>query len=312
MENSKIIDWILRNKDTFNLKVTRVTGLNHILNEYYDYVVEIKMSGRSFSGRGTDKTEDVAFLKAFSESIERYFTHKNNFLTTNGIAVHYDKDECILNAKMELIERDIFLCHFLLGGKLIKFENKQTKLFQERLWLQNINVDFYKISDDKKYKCVLVFVSNSKQSICDKIIFGVSCKNNLDSAIEQATVEALRDFININENKEGLSVEHFNCLDTWSLKDHQRIGLNSEYARKYFETRVNVLDLRVEYVQEIVLEKLESDEFPQGFPFVCLRATCRTAQDLWIGKTTIEKINKERLNQISKTLNFIKIPHFFN
>lgn len=312
MENSKIIDWILKNKETFKLKVINITGLREILNEYHDFVIEIEINQKTYSGRGTDIKEESAFLKAFSESIERYFATKYSCLTTSGIAVHYDVNECIKNAKAELIERDIFLCHFLLGGKLNRCENDLINKFQDKLVLRNINIEFYRMHECDDSVCIISFIKCAERQSFDQIFFGVSFNKCIASAIEQSAIEALRDFLSVGDVDYDLSVEEFDKLKNWNLVDHRRIGLNADYAKKYFESRVNDIDLKIEYVNEIEVGRLTSDEIPSDMPLVCFRATCNKAQSLWVGTTTPDKINQDRIKQISRGLELFKVPHFFN
>ena len=113
MDNTKELkQWIIDNADALKLKVERLHWIKDWFPGYSDYWVSAIINNESFEGRGIDSDDEQAFLKAFSELVERIFCFYNG-INSNGVAAHYNKNSAILNARKELIERDAVLCHHL-------------------------------------------------------------------------------------------------------------------------------------------------------------------------------------------------------
>lgn len=310
MENSKIIDWIIANKNQFKLNVINVSGLSKVLEGYHDFVVEISIKSKRYCGRGTDANEEVAFLKAFSESVERFLTEKYKLATSSGVSVHWSIEKCKENSLEELIERDIFLCHFLLGGNLKYFDSEKTLFYKSQLEKNKIAITFYKLSSSDEGHCVLALIGNKNK--ITKLIFGISYKKHLDDAIEHAVIESLRDYLAVGNIQSDLDVEGFLKIQNYKIEDHKNIGLNEKYTSLYFGSRKNEVEIKEIAKEKVVFQKLELEEDLQGCPLVSIRATSSEAQSLWIGITTKEAINYERLRSIRGDFEICNIPHFFN
>lgn len=312
MENSQVIDWILKNKKGLKLQVIHLTGLSEILVGFFDYAIEIFIEGKKYTGRGTDRNEEIAFLKAFSEAFERYFVEDLKLENTSGLSVHSDQFECVNNAKLELIERDVFLCHFLLNGKLNELISDETRKIQSDLIRKKIEIKFYSLLSEQSLHCVVAFVGDLKSKLSDKLIFGVGCKRLQTEAVEHAAVESIRDYIDYHEDPKSISLSSFENLKEWSFVDHKNLGRNKVYSEEYFASRIHELKIKIDYINDIKTNEIKCDKIFDDFPLCAFRASCEKAQSLWVGKTSNIVINHARLHDISPNQDYCMLPHFFN
>lgn len=98
-----------------NPKVVRVN--DRIDSSLYHFRVEFQdVLGRGF---GSDESENIALLKAFSEATERFVFQRDSRhsvgATSSGFAAHSELNKAIEASQMELIERDAFLMIWLSG-----------------------------------------------------------------------------------------------------------------------------------------------------------------------------------------------------
>ena len=120
MDNyKKLNSWILANSSKLNLKVERANWTKDWLPGVFDYRSLITLDGVSYRGRGIDKNKDLAFIKSFSEAIERSFCASNG-IRSSGVAAHISLKEAQKKAKQELVERDLLFCHFLTKTPITK------------------------------------------------------------------------------------------------------------------------------------------------------------------------------------------------
>jgi len=110
MENSSlIVDWVLQNSRGLGLTVQKVTWIDEWLPGYFDYHVEVSVGGHIHKGRGTDSSEQLAFVKAAAEALERAACYSLD--NPWGTAAHSDPKEAERRAYAELLGMDRALCH---------------------------------------------------------------------------------------------------------------------------------------------------------------------------------------------------------
>ena len=101
MENSSpVVDWVLQNSSRLALSVQKVTWIDEWLPGYSDYHVEVSIGGKVHKGRGTDASEQTAFIKAVAESLERAACHG---LITHGARPRTQTRDCGERAYAELL-----------------------------------------------------------------------------------------------------------------------------------------------------------------------------------------------------------------
>src|SRR5579863_6964807 len=99
MADSKgLTSWLLDNAGPLDLRATELTWMRAWgLNDYHDLQVSIAIAGQSFTGRGTAASEELAFLKAGAEAIERAYCAAHGIYSV-GVAAHTDEIAAQVNA----------------------------------------------------------------------------------------------------------------------------------------------------------------------------------------------------------------------
>src|SRR3989338_3968986 len=107
MENSKkLIDWALSRHQLLDLKVTKLTWVDEWIPGHFDFNTQISVGSEVFKGRGFSNNIEIAMVKSIAEALERAVC-KYNGIHSSGVAAHTDKIQAQINAKTELIERDL-------------------------------------------------------------------------------------------------------------------------------------------------------------------------------------------------------------
>ena len=112
--NEKLIANIQKLAIDGHIKILKLDWTVQFNINLHDYIVKFEYENSTYEGRGTDANEDTAIIKAYAEALERYIVFKYEINSTNGCAVHTNLMNSRMNAKKELIERDLFSIHFLI------------------------------------------------------------------------------------------------------------------------------------------------------------------------------------------------------
>ena len=298
MENpEKIIKWSIDNKNHLNLEVIYYTGLVDFLPKVEDIGINIKVNNLTFHGRGTDTIEEIAYLKALSECIERATTYFSGIPNTNGVAAHFDISSAKTNARDELIERDAFLCNFLLNSKLKKI---QTRTLNRVSTKEIIPLVYYEMS-----KCFMgIGVLAIMNSSHDFLSYGLAFSNSLEKSIEKSTFELLRDFVHFenNQNIKSISIEEFNISEHSNLNAHGYVSKNKKYLDLFWNSITNgeshCSHLTYKEVDFSYINISNHDLFP-NCPLHVVQAINPILQNLFCGPTTADKVNFSRLSEIA-------------
>jgi hypothetical protein len=322
VENTqKIIDWSIKYSEQLHLKAEYYTSIKKVMPDHFDIGVSIVVNDKKYAGRGTDKIEEIAYLKALSESIERSLLPIFNIENSNGLAVHHSLDQAKLNARNELIERDAFFCRYLLksGMKKIQFEITEAEKYFKN---ENIDISYYEMchyQDGYGVLCVADGVSHKRPF---GLVMGTSFRSEVEVAKNQAFNEALRTVLSTVAKKESesISIEEFSKMndDQINFRDHGRLSLNLEYS-KYFKDLLNneiiALKDNIDH-DDFSYEVLDNALIPiPELPLLAVRANHPKLQQLYTGVTLAEKVNLNRLKQIFEEVNFKSInliPHPFD
>jgi ribosomal protein S12 methylthiotransferase accessory factor YcaO len=238
MANSqKLISWLLNNSAELNLQVTEFTWVRDWdLVGVFDFQVTIELHGRTFTGRGTAPSEELAFLKAGAEAIERAFCGGLE-ISTMGVAVHTTESLAQQNAKRELVERDAFFGHYysktsfsnLENDLIFEFEQKWPNAFRQ---LRDSKVDchFYKADSMLDPVLVCVFSGPNRASKFGGII-GLGSNSQKLEAMQTAFFEGLRNVaVNINlQTADAISEIDFLKIEKPRSIDRQRLARNIDY-----------------------------------------------------------------------------------
>lgn len=317
MENTQqVIDWTLRNKDFLDLQVIYYEGLIKYFNSIFDIGITIRFKNEIYKGRGTDKNEKTAYLKAFSECIERVACSHYKLNSTNGLAAHTIFEEAKINARNELIERDAFMCHYLLMSKLkpLSLQISGVNSFS------GINIKLYEMYRSTLGVGVLALAYGASKVPRFGLISGTSFQNNEAGAVKHALIEVARNLDDIIESHtvNDISLEDFNNLNNYSFNNHGELSRNLAYAQ-LFENSLNsnLLEIKLDYLKtDFRYEEIDITFIKKNLPLKLARAHNFKLQNIFSGPTIHEKINLQRLSQISgKKITFDKVnplPHPFD
>jgi ribosomal protein S12 methylthiotransferase accessory factor YcaO len=236
-DSQKLISWLLNNSAELNLQVTECTWVRDWgLAGVFDFQVTLDLQGRTFTGRGTAPREELAFVKAGAEAIERAFCGGLE-ISTMGVAVHTSETLAGENAKRELIERDAFFGHYysrasfmnLESDLIFKFEKKWAKTFRQ---LRDSKVDcrFYKAKSMLDPVIVCVF-SGLDRDLKFGGIIGLGSSFHELEAMQAAFFEGLRNVaVNLNsESVDTISEIDFLKIEKPRSIDRQRLARNIDY-----------------------------------------------------------------------------------
>jgi hypothetical protein len=326
VENLEKIDqWILENSETLDLNVKLFENTTLESFGIFDLETSIRIGERTYFGRGTAFERELALKKACSEAIERFFLSKNRYTTSNGIAVHQSYELAAKAAQSELIERDLFMCHFLTSTPFspVEIQNDFLLRVKRSLSLHGAHITFYSMGSLNGIEGILCAIDGLSASEPFGYILGSSAGNSTN-LWQSAFLEAFRNFAHLDKNR-SLSLESFLEKEKGEgvgFIDHGLLALDIGYASKlkeiYFnESFVAQRSEKSEQKVFIRLEEIEKKEtIFEGSPLIVTRATSSELQNLFVGTTDISNVNRSRLEKFSelrnKKLSLSMLPHPFN
>lgn len=299
--------WILSDFSKLNVEVKKLTWTLGVLPHFHDYVVYIKYKNEIFYGRGTDLNEEVALKKAISEAIERIFLINSDLKNSNGIAAHPDLRHSQINSMNELVERDLFLSHFLTNTPFNKLSSTCLKNLSEAFSFVETNkhdVSLFATKKSNYGETIVCVISGRNDFGC---IIGLSLNSgNLHEAIEKSFIEAFRQYFYLLSNNkltDNISLEDFLELSVITIKDHGKLALDCTYYNSISDLFSSSSDLSNTFYEPHDFNFLQlktTDSELNKIPIyvnACLNDQC---QKLFVGVPLIENIS---LKGISTFLN---------
>ena len=291
MAYNKRINHILANAKSLGLKVKKLSWGKYYLGGLYDFRIKTNLFGEDVWGVGIDTDEETAFLKAFSESIERAYCIENE-IRSNGVSVHWTVEDAKRNSLSELIERDVFLCHYLTGEAAKRVENSLVQEVNGTLSKRSCRVKVYQLSCVNQH---CVFLTVGENGATGNII-GLGAAVDSKTALQKSVVECLFRLVAESENKEFPSVEsvenpadHYNFhLSKPTLKDSKLI-LNSSFSKK-----VNTLNFNIDFDWNIIGNL---NEMLPGLELYVVKGNAPSLQTMFYGEVSEDKVNISRLRE---------------
>ena len=303
-------------------KVTRFNWISEFLPYYTDLNFEFIFKDQKYNGRGTAQSEELALIKAAAEAIERCVCAQYK-IHTNGVAFHFDIDAAKLNARNELIERDLALCHYLtqtpfqhLKDEIPHFLNGAIQKFSNT----HVNISLFKMKTVGNLKPVICLAEGNNAPVPFGLIIGLGCKESLHSAIESAFLECAKNVVYILHSNQ---VDTLSECDFESIKaipnNHFLYALNPmthlALAPLLEDSKKNKTIFVEAINNDFQFEILKSDFLNLGINFYIVRAQNPSLQNIFYGKTKNEYVNLDRLSLFSgKQLSFNELyraPHIF-
>ena len=203
MENSSpVVEWALKNSRRLTLAVQKVTWIDEWLPGYFDYHVEISVGGKVYKGRGTDASEQTAFVKAVAESLERAACY--GLENPWGTAAHTDQRAAEKRAYAELLGMDRALCHHycrIKGNRVALEELKPVIPVKNLIKKLNDHGLVLELCELRPAKDAGVFSAYGWAKTASRefpgIISGFGTSDVRQDAAKQAVLECLRKFLAI-------------------------------------------------------------------------------------------------------------------
>lgn len=318
------IAWLLSHSNEYQLKIETMSWIDKAFPGWTDVHCALAIKGNELSSWGASESPDIALLKAFAEATEREVLHHSGRPTSNGFAAHISPSKARRNAMYELIERDLFLCHFLTKTPFSPFPKKLKKnwkwLFQIKKLIRDLDlrIRYYMLGNSGLVCAIDGLESNNAIGF----IFGASYKENLEEAAISATIESLRQayFIRISNNTNNLSLEQFLLIEKPNFKDHGDLAINLDYAHQIAALFSNKEKSSNGYpYKELGLGDLSVIELPwitDDCPFYFAKADSPNAQNLFLGAPKESDVNLKRLQDFAgkpiTLLDVNPLPHPFN
>lgn len=305
-----LIGWILSHTESLKLSVKAFQAAELTNRGVFDCKVSLNLGGRSMEGRGTGTSEEVAFLKAFCEAVDRtVFVESKSQESTNGFAVHYDLSKAVEISRCELIERDKFFCHYLTKSHFFRpsISLEQAGFSNELFaFLGDGGFDF-QLAEMRRSEDVFSFIFMIHGLGASKpmgFMFGMGCRPNPVEAAQSAVFEGLRHVVgNINSPIiSSLDESRFLNLSKWTPESHLSLANNLEYASKLVEWIFDLNDHtknvpEPEILNEVEFERMKLPEELDGAPLFAIRSLAsRKVQDIYFGPSFKDKINFARLS----------------
>lgn len=313
ISNKRLLQWILSKKDSLGIEIRHQEWAKSL--GLYSYISIMKFKGTQYAGFGSDSRKELALIKSFAELVERVSlssaTHIHN---SNGVAAHTDPQIAKISAAFELIERDLFLCHFYSRKAFKKYaisnEDKQTISLKNYLADRGIRLEVGIAADFCKVYAVICcgFLA---QGGC---LIGSSASYSLQSALHKSLLELVRSCSDLNRLK-PLSFDDFAKLENIRPIHHKRLGLHPEASalmEEMFSNHASLSQLATPEIESFTFEEVPLDPIFLGCGLSVFRASNIYLQELYFGRETI--INLERLQRFMKdqSLQGLEIrPHIF-
>jgi hypothetical protein len=315
--------WLLANANKIDLRIRFFD--NKILKTFgiHDIEAKISVDGKEYSGRGTYFDKEIALKKACGEAIERFFLHRNKFQNSNGMAVHSNAKLAIDGARLELIERDLFLCRYITQTPYLKIPTPNDFMRRIGPLLKNegIGLNFYTMGMINSKRAILCAIDGFERQDSFGYILG-SASGDSNSILVSSFLEAFRNFAHY-EKGSAMSEESFafkNSVGSIEFKDHGNLALDVQYAlalKADFFSSFNFSEKNESLNLDFQYEIITMDDTPfKNAPIAAVRATSQQLQNLYVGNISKEVVNEKRIKSFCLTYNrpfqLYQRPHPFN
>lgn len=324
-DQSRAITWALAHASTLRLTIERFGWIEDLMPGWTDVHCTIEAHGQTLHGWGAGATDDLALCKALAEALERAVLLSTNAQNSSGFAAHLTPQGARQNALRELVERDLFLCHFYTRTPLSAFVSQIENcmwLEKSQAWAKQngLNIQFYHLGNAG----AVCAVSGTSIQRPFGFVIGASVKDDTEQSALSALIEAARRSVRYllrQSSSDALSLSGFLALKHPTFNDHGRLALDLDYASKVASlfaheppSNLSHKDLQI---PEVKVNDLNwPDQSMQDCPFYFAQAVSSDSQSLFIGEPSVDKINLKRLSRfLGRTLSIRDInplPHPFD
>lgn len=234
--------WLYIHREKFCAQFKELNWPKSYGVDVFDFSTTIKINDQIFEGRGVDIFRDIALEKSVSEVIERYISISLGFDSV-GFSVSGVIDTKV-HAYNELLERYYLNQHLKNMTPLFNLENKFLKddsiqKFEEK---NTLTVEHYIVNTPNN---MFGLVCRIRSKNFNKIAFGFSLNQNLESAINKSFLEALPNYAWLdqksNDSKQNIP---------WHISEEFTDELNSllfdqkhTFEFNFFEPKIKNMDV---------------------------------------------------------------------
>ncbi len=226
-DHKELIQWILKNKDFFDIVVTDYNWIRPVFNSYWDLGVQMQITGVFYDGRGSCVDENIALAKAVCESIERNVCRRSG-ISSLGVAGHLNYEMASYNSRTEFIERYALwqqfhgVSHFFLKEKTLFSFNNQTA-----------QIEIYEAKTNSHETVTLVIANGLNENRPYGIIFGLGCHSQEEQSKRKAEIECYRNLTAFFDNQlTPINETEFKKIKSPTSIEQIRLCLDPAYAGK--------------------------------------------------------------------------------
>ncbi|MBL7714773.1 MAG: YcaO-like family protein [Bdellovibrionales bacterium] len=317
-DNLDLFLWIQRNRRRLDLCITENLPYSRLIGAPA-YSVMMKVGRFIQAGYGYDPSPMISLNKAFSEVVERqYYVHQGG-LSTSGYATHFVPEAAQTAARLELIERDAFLTHFLTETAFSEIANNEVFCpaidwdgIRKRLRKKGCSISLYRMNSDFQVHAVLAIVRGDQNVVPFgmKIAASVSTQS-LDAAAQSAILESTACASGIIFAPRGLSLKApINAFRFRILSQgrgipsvHTSAACHFKYSREfknvYLKGPKKPWPLGTRPIDQVQVVRVKP-KIPvlASIPLICYRATDPKLQHLFFGVAKPSYFNHERLKRM--------------
>lgn len=265
-----IIEYLVKHNE---LKIFENLNVKELDKSWWDFSATLILDGQKYEGRGIDSDSTNAISKAVFECIERTLLNFNGIENSNGIAISYDVNKAMDNAKSELIERHLYLLHWQNLIPFTPIENGPTRNLSSifhSFYPKTIDLNFWGTSELQGRRCVLCTITGPSHFPRFGVILGMSAKEDIGMAVQHSFFESYssfsHDFRNHNLGN-SLSLEAFKNLADPSFTDHGQLAKHYSYFSKFSNLFANSADATRKIETDNARTDYSFNELAIPFPF---------------------------------------------
>jgi hypothetical protein len=284
-------------------------------------IYHFQSTWNGIKGNGVGFDRESSLLAAIGEMVERSTLLRHPHIKcSNGMAAHTYHQKATENAVFELIERDMFLCHYLTKTSFVDISDHDDiellpiadKYCRDRGYVLRVGL----LTNKPPYVTIATVFRNGGRGC----ILDTSCKSSLKDSVDNSVLSILCSLANqCNSPEQSLSVAEFLSIPSPGNKDRRRLGLTPESAKSMsdlYETSISY-SVSEPPVQELkqgsTIECLGVPPELKGMDFSVVRVSNPSLQSMSMGLSNEDLANYERLARFAGNRDFKlqKLPHPF-
>lgn len=187
--------WLYSNRSAFDVQFFEKGWPKKYDFPYFDFEVVGIVSGEKRIGRGVDRARDVALEKASAEFLENLICLDNQVSSVGASLTSYQGFE--KHALNEAYER--YYLDQLLELEIPLLRQQTRSKYSSGLTLSP-QIEFYKFNGAYEQHGILCKISQEDKNFNS---YGFSYSNSIDVSLEKSFIEALPNFLYLNEKGEN-------------------------------------------------------------------------------------------------------------